>query len=49
MFRHDCSKKFEAPILAGREPWATDSQKAKAEAASTELSNVVNQVRNGEN
>ena len=37
-------KKFEAPILAAREPWATESQKDLADKASTALSNIVNQV-----
>jgi DNA repair and recombination RAD54-like protein len=38
-----CRKKYESPILAAREPWATDRQKAEATAASSELSNIVNQ------
>jgi DNA repair and recombination RAD54-like protein len=38
-----CSKKYEAPILAAREPWATDRQKEQASAASGELSAIVNQ------
>lgn len=33
---------FEGPILQGREPSATDSQKAKGEDASSELSTIVN-------
>ena len=38
-----CRKKYEAPILAAREPWAMDEQKSLAEKALTELSNIVNQ------
>jgi DNA repair and recombination protein RAD54 and RAD54-like protein len=37
------SRKFEGPILTGREPWATEAQKAKADEAAGELSTVVNQ------
>ena len=38
------SKHYEAPILAAREPWATDRQKADADGASSKLSGLVNQV-----
>lgn len=36
-------RKFESPILTGREPWATDAQKTRAEEATSELSTTVNQ------
>lgn len=38
------SKHYEAPILAAREPWATDRQKADADVASSKLSGLVNQA-----
>lgn len=38
-------KRYSGPILAAREPWATDRQKTEGEEASKELSNIVNQVR----
>ena len=36
------AKKFERPILAGREPGASDSEIEKGQAANTELSELVN-------
>ena len=35
-------KRFERPILAGREPDATDSERAKAQERTAELSELVN-------
>lgn len=35
-------RRYESPILVGREPTATEKQKQAAEDASTELSNIVN-------
>ena len=35
-------KKFERPILAGREPGASDAEVAKGQSANTELSELVN-------
>lgn len=36
-------KRFEGPILRGREPWATDREVQAATTASTDLSAIVNQ------
>lgn len=35
-------KRFEAPILRGREPDATESEAERGQACSTELSTIVN-------